>query len=487
MTAPTLPTGDVAVNVTAASATTPTSEKLSLGTKLAYGSGDLGTAIAAGLRAFFLLIFFTDVARLDPAMAGMILLINRVWDAFNDPFIGWLSDRTVTRWGRRRPWILIGALPFGLTFFLLWVVPPFGPTGLFIYYVVVSLLLDTAYTVVNVPYTALTPELTHDYDERTSLNSYRFAFSVGGALISAVLHPIIVSSAPDPRTGYLISGLVWAIVCTVPCFIVFFFTRERPESMEQRPDDSIPVRQQIRIVLANKPYRFVIGLYLASWLALQLVSAILVYYLTYYMGTPERIPVTLLAVQGTSFIFLFVWSAVSRRYDKRLVYVAGATLWLLVQLALYFVQPGQDYLVIPLAALAGAGVAVAYLVPWAMLPDVVDLDEVETGQRREGIFYGFMVLLQKTGIALAIYFVGRALAAAGYITPTDAMPQPVQPESALQAIRFFIGPVPAAILAGSLLLALLYPITRRRHRQILATLAERRAGLQPVPAATAGD
>src|SRR5690606_13258487 len=159
---------------------------------------------------------------------------------------------------------------------------------------------------------------------------------------------------------------------------VFFFTRERPESMEQRPDGSIPLRQQIRIVLANKPYRFVIGLYLASWLALQLVSAILVYYLTYYMGTPERIPMTLLAVQGTSFAFLLVWSAVSRRYDKRLVYMAGATLWLLVQLALYFVRPGQDYLVIPLAALAGAGVAVAYLVPWAMLPDVVDLDEVET-------------------------------------------------------------------------------------------------------------
>lgn len=463
-------------------------EKLSFWTKLAYGSGDLGTAIAAGLRAFFLLIFFTDVARLDPAMAGMILLINRIWDAFNDPFVGWLSDRTVTRWGRRRPWIFAGALPFGLTFFLLWVVPPFSPTGLFFYYVIISLLLDTAYTVVNVPYTALTPELTKDYDERTSLNSYRFAFSVGGALVSAVLHPIIVSSAPDPRTGYLISGLVWAVVCTVPCYIVFFAIRERPQAIEHQAGDSIPLTAQIRIALANRPYRFVIGLYLASWLALQLVSAVLVYYLTYYMGTPERIPITLLAVQGTSFIFLFVWTAVSRRYDKRLVYMVGATLWLIVQLGLYFIRPDQDALVLPLAALAGAGVAVAYLVPWAMLPDVVDLDELETGQRREGVFYGFMVLLQKAGIAIAIYLVGRALATAGYVTPTDAVPVPTQPESALQAIRFFIGPAPAAILAGSLLLALLYPITRTRHRQILDSLAARRAALLPPPlAAPAGD
>lgn len=463
------------------------SEKLSFWTKLAYGSGDLGTAIAAGLRAFFLLIFFTDVARLDPAMAGMILLINRIWDAFNDPFVGWLSDRTVTRWGRRRPWIFAGALPFGLTFFLLWVVPPFGSAGLFVYYVIISLLLDTAYTVVNVPYTALTPELTKDYDERTSLNSYRFAFSVGGALVSAVLHPLIVSSAPDPRTGYLISGLLWAVVCTVPCYIVFFAIRERPEAIEHQAGDSIPLAAQIRIALANRPYRFVIGLYLASWLALQLVSAVLVYYLTYYMGTPERIPITLLAVQGTSFIFLFVWTAISHRYDKRLVYIAGATLWLIVQLGLYFIRPHQDALVLPLAALAGAGVAVAYLVPWAMLPDVVDLDELETGQRREGVFYGFMVLLQKAGIAVAIYLVGRALAAAGYVTPTDAVPVPAQPESALQAIRFFIGPVPAAILAGSLLLALLYPITRTRHRQILDSLATRRAALQPVAMPVVGD
>lgn len=461
------------------------SEKLSFFTKLAYGSGDLGTAIAASLRAFFLLIFFTDVARLDPAMAGLILLINRFWDAINDPFIGWLSDRTVTRWGRRRPWILAGALPFGITFFLLWVVPPLGPTGLFIYYVLVSLLLDTAFTIVNVPYTALTPELTQDYDERTNLNSYRFAFSVGGALLSAVLHPIIVGSAPDPRTGYLISGLVWAVVATIPCFIVFFAIRERPEAMARRPDDSIPLRDQIRIVLSNRPYRFVVALYLTAWLALQLVSAILVYYLTYYMGTPERIPITLLAVQGTSFIFLFVWAAISRRYDKRLVYIAGASLWLLVQLALFFVRPGQDHWVVPLAALAGAGVAVAYLVPWAMLPDVIDLDELETGQRREGIFYGFMVLLQKAGIALAIYFVGQALAASGYITPSDAVPVPVQPESALQAIRYFIGPIPAAILAVSLLIAWLYPITRRRHRHILAQLSALRSGLQPLPDAPA--
>jgi GPH family glycoside/pentoside/hexuronide:cation symporter len=450
------------------------SEKLPFITKLAYGSGDLGTAITAALRGFFLLFFLTDVARLEPASAAAILLIGRIWDAVNDPLVGWLSDRTVTRWGRRRPWLLWGAIPFGLFFFLLWYVPPFDANGLFVYYVVISILLDTAYTVINVPYTALTPELTHDYDERTSLNSYRFAFSVGGALLSAVLHPIIVSNAPDVRTGYLISGMIWAIVSTVPCFIVFFFTKERPESIESAKEEAIPFLEQIRIAFSNVPYRFVIGIYLTSWLALQLVSTVLIYYLTYYLGVPEQIPFTLLAIQGSSFIFLFVWSFVSRRLDKRIVYIIGATIWLLVQMAIYFVRPDQAYLIIPLGVVAGAGVAVAYLIPWAMMPDVIELDELETHRRREGIFYGFMVLLQKAGIAFGIFAVGQALGAAGYVVPSDAMPVPVQPDSALQTIRLFMGPVPAAILFGSLFLAYFYPITRERHAKMLRELEERK-------------
>ena len=460
-------------------------EKLSLLTKLAYGSGDLGTAISAALRGFFLLFFLTDVARISPASAGLILLIGKIWDAFNDPLIGWLSDRTVTKWGRRRPWLLAGAIPFGLSFFLLWLVPPFGDTGKFIYYVIVSILLDTAFTVINVPYTALTPELTHDYDERTSLNSYRFAFSVGGGLVSLVLHPIIVRSFDDVQTGYLISGLVWATLSTIPCFIVFWFTRERPESMNAPQEESIPFFEQIRVAFANVPYRFVIGLYLCSWLALQLIQTVFIYYLTYYMGIPNQLPVTLLAIQATSFVFLFIWSAASRRWDKRIVYLMGASIWLVVLIALYFLRPDQDYLVLPLAALAGAGVAVAYLIPWAMMPDVIELDELKTRRRREGIFYGFMVLLQKTGIALGIFLVSRALDAAGYLTPTDAVPVPVQPTLALDAIRLFIGPIPAAILIVSMVLAYYYPISRIRHAQMLRVLA-RRKQRQLRPAVLAG-
>ena len=165
--------------------------------------------------------------------------------------------------------------------------PPFSDSGKFIYYVAISILLDTFYTIINVPYTALTPELTHDYDERTSLNSYRFAFSVGGALLSAVLHPIIVSHAADIRTGYLISGAIWAIVSTIPCFIVFFNTKERPESSVASHRSAHPFWEQVRIAFANGPYRYVVALYLTSWLALQMVQTVLIFYINYYLRVPD--------------------------------------------------------------------------------------------------------------------------------------------------------------------------------------------------------
>jgi GPH family glycoside/pentoside/hexuronide:cation symporter len=451
-------------------------EKLSTRTKLAYGAGDFGTAIVAALKGFFLLIFLTDVARMNPAAAGSILLLSKIWDAINDPLIGWLSDRTRSRWGRRRPWILFGAIPFGLLFFLLWLTPPLEPTAKYFYYLLIALAGDAAFTVVNLPYTALTPELTHDYDERTSLNSFRFAFSIAGGLIAAVAHPQIVSSFATPQLGYTVSAALWGVLVTLPCFIVFAGTRERPESIQPPAQEGqIPYWEQLRIAFANRPYRFVIGLYLLSWLALQLVQTVIIYFLTYYLRRADQIPLVLLAVQGSSFLCLFIWSQVSRRLDKRVVYILGATIWLVVQLALFFVTPERFGWVLPLAALAGAGVAVAYLVPWAMMPDVIEYDELTTGQRREGVFYGFMVFLQKACLALGIYIVGLVLNWTGYITPTDAVPVPVQPESALEAIRFLMGPVPATILAASLVLVYFYPITRAEHARVRAELARRAA------------
>ena len=180
----------------------PETKKLSFSTKLAYGAGDLGPAITANVLVFFLLYFFTNVAGLAAGTASNILLIGKVWDAINDPIVGVLSDRTSHRWGRRYPWIVYGAIPFGIFFFLQWIVPSKDPTILFWYYVAIAILFNTAYTAVNLPYTALTPEITQDYNERTSLNSFRFSFSIGGSILSLILAQIIFAIVKDDTQKY---------------------------------------------------------------------------------------------------------------------------------------------------------------------------------------------------------------------------------------------------------------------------------------------
>jgi GPH family glycoside/pentoside/hexuronide:cation symporter len=530
-------------------------ETLNLTTKLAFGAGDMGPAITANVLVFFLLPFFTNVAGIPAGLAGMILLIGKIADAINDPIVGVMSDRTTTRWGRRLPWMLWGAIPFGFLFLLQWVVPRFSENetindwGLFGYYVAIAILFNIAYTAVNLPYTALTPELTQDYNERTSLNSFRFAFSIGGSLLSLILAGVIFSAFPeDGIQQYWVLGIITTVLAVIPIFWCALVIQERgqqpilsqsrkkkvggvvtgvagacilygisqaftgsmlrtvvclllgvltlafgltllfyrPESSlsdakatvereRTNTEASIPLLQQFRIAFSNKPFLYVIGIYLCSWLGVQLTASILLYYVVSWMGLSDAAFTTVaLAVQGTALVMLFFWQWVSKKVGKKAVYYLGTVIWIIAQAGLFLLQPGQTFLMYVLAVLAGFGVSVAYLVPWSMIPDVVDLDELNTGQRREGIFYGFMVLLQKFGLAASLFLVGLALEWAGFIETVPGEPIPVQPESALLAIRIAIGPLPTVILILGLILAYFYPISQTVHQEILLKLEERK-------------
>ena len=459
---------DPAVRVTSA---TPTSPPIPFATKLAFGAGDLSPAIATIIPSFFQFFFLTQVAGLNPLMAGSVRAILTVWDAVNDPVIGWLSDRTRSKLGRRRPWILYGAVPFGIIYFLQWLVPPFDDTGKFIYYLIVGLLFNIAFTAVNVPYTALTAELTQDYDERTSLNAFRFAFSIGGSIVAGVLHPLIVERFAPPTTGYLVSGAIWGGLTILPFFWCVAGTREQHSADDVQDENVI---QQFRTALSNRPYLFVIGIYLFSWLAVQFTSTILVPYVTFWLQRPDLIGLMILGVQGSAFVCLFMWNAVSRRIGKKAVYMIGMIFWIGVQAALFFVQPDQSTLALVLAVLAGVGVATAYIVPWSMMPDVIELDELETGQRREGVFYGLMVLLQKFGLAAGQFIIGVVLQNTGFIA-TEGQTNLTQPASALFALRILIGPAPTVILLCGMALTAFYPITKAKHAEILARLATKKA------------
>ncbi|MEM9452429.1 MAG: MFS transporter [Cyanobacteria bacterium P01_E01_bin.6] len=454
---------------------------LSLPTKLAFGAGDMGPAITANVLVFFLLYFFTEVARLPPGLAGSILLVGKISDGINDPIIGYLSDRTESRrWGRRHSWMLYGAVPFGLLFFLQWIVPPLedpaiNPWPLFGYYVVIGVLFNLAFTAVNLPYTALTPELTQDYDERTQLNSFRFAFSIGGSILSVILVILLTGLVPNLKHQYLLIGLTCAVLATAPIYWCIWGTRHQAMAAESRRlsqpvPPTLSFFTQLRIAFANRAFLFVIGIYLCSWLAVQLTAANLKFFVESWLQlSPQVANTAILAVQGTALLMLFVWSTLSQRIGKKAVYGMGMVCWIFAQVGLFFLQPGQLGAMYGLAILSGVGVSTAYLIPWSMLPDVIELDELQTGQRREGIFYAFMVLLQKFGLALGLQLVGWALEWSGYIGGASE-----QPASALLAIRIVVAPLPMMCLLIGLVLAYFYPITKSVHAEILLKLEERR-------------
>lgn len=457
-------------------------KKLNLKTKLAYGAGDLGPAITANISVFFLLVFFTNVAGIPAGLAGSILMVGKIWDAVNDPLVGVLTDRTESkRWGRRLPWLLYGAIPFGIFFFLQWIVPSTNVWVLFWYYVIIGVISQVFYTVVNLPYTAMTPELTQDYDERTSLNSIRFAFSIGGSILSLLLARLIFALIDNRQQQYLALAAVCAVISVLGLFWCVWGTRERVLAFEAKrtqseESESIPFGEQIKIVFNNKPFLFVIGIYLFSWLGVQITASVIPYFVIYCMRLKESdVPTVMIGVQGTALLMLFVWGALSKRVGKKAVYFMGMFLWIIAATGLFFLQPGQIGLMYVLAVLAGCGVSVAYLVPWSMMPDVIELDELQTGQRREGVFYGFMVLLQKFGLAFGLFLVGIALQTSGFQENIPGQTElPIQPDAALSAIRIAVGPIPIGCLIGGLFLTYFYPITREMHAEMLLKLEEKR-------------
>lgn len=463
---------------------------LSFWTKLAFGAGDLGPAITANIIIFFQMVFFTNVAGIPAGLAGSILLVSKIWDAVNDPIVGILTDRTQSKkWGRRLPWLFYGAVPFGFFAFLLWIVPTFGgkPAGvwfLFWYYVLVGAISQAFYTVVNLPYTAMTPELTQDYDERTQLNSYRFAFSIGGSILSLILAKVVFSLIEDRQAQYLVLAGVCSLIAIAALYWCVLGTRRRILAFEARRTQRVevegrsPLQQfsdEVRIAFGNRPFQFVIGIYLCSWLAVQITASIIPYFVVNYMGMKDAdVPTVLIGVQGTALGMLFVWSHLSKRIGKRAVYFMGSGFWIIAQAGLFFLKPDQVGLLYGLAILAGFGVSVAYLVPWSMIPDIIELDELHTGYRREGVFYGFMVLLQKLGLALGLFFVGLSLESSGFQEAIAGQPLPVQPDSALTAIRVAVGPLPTVSLLCGLVLTYFYPITREVHAEIVLKLQARK-------------
>jgi GPH family glycoside/pentoside/hexuronide:cation symporter len=445
-------------------------QKLSRLTKLLYGSGDLGFSMTTTIIGLFILIFLTDVVGISPAMAGVAIFLGKTWDYINDPIIGYISDRTRTRWGRRRPFLLFGALPFGLAFVLVWWKPPIhSDIFLAVYYALAYMVFDTAASFVYMPYFALTPELSSEYDERTSITSFRMFFSIFGSLIAFSIPEIMVGSfTPENSHRVLVMGVTFGLASAAPLFLTFLGTRERKDHMVE---DQPRIIDSLRSVRRNPSALWGLGIYLSTWIAVDIVQFILFFFVKYCIRRESQSSIILGSIFVAAIVALPLWNWVACRLNKRFAYIVGIVFWTVVQLAIIALGSATPLVyILVLCALAGIGVAAAHVLPWSILPDAIEWDELQTGKRNEGLFYSMVTLSHKVAASIAILLVGLLLEAFAY-QPNIAIQQP----QAELAIRLITGPIPAILLCLGILCAVFYPLSREQYHRIVRELEARRA------------
>jgi GPH family glycoside/pentoside/hexuronide:cation symporter len=338
------------------SSANPAASRLSFMTKFIYGLGDWGNTTTATIFGFFFAFFLNNVAGLQPIYAAPVLLAGGIWDAVNDPLIGSLADRVRTRWGRRRPFFLLGAIPFAISFILLWWVPPFDTQlGKAIYYALAYIFFDTMFTIVSVPYAALTPELTDDYDERTRLNGFRAGVSMVGGLIAAVAVPVVVDAFVNKRDGYMLVAIIFGVLAAVPYFLLFFQIKERFSAVAHQMD----IFKGFLITWKNRAFRYASGIYLTSWATISLAGALFQYYVTFWLRMPDKVDIVLGLMMLSTTLFIPVMVVLTNRLNKKRAYILATGFWVVVMLAISFLPQDAGTAVFFLAAAAGVGIASA--------------------------------------------------------------------------------------------------------------------------------
>ena len=446
------------------------SKKLPLGIKFSYGIGDIASNFFIVTTGMYLLFFLTNVVGVNPVLAGTLLLFPKLWDVVSDPIMGAISDVTRSRYGRRRPYLLYGAVPFGISFFILFIAPPFASelaNGLY-----VSLLFAlgcTTFTVINVPYSSMVAEMSDDYNERMSITSFRMTFASVGALLAGGLAMPLVNAGGGGAAGFRLMGAVFGVLMIVTCFICFFGTKKAPTRPPRK--EMPPISEQIRIAARNFPFLMLMSSYFFQALAMGVMMAGFIYYVKYAMKLPETamniaFPIFLV----TGILFIPVWLAVGKRLGKIKSYTIGIVFFSVMMGSLFFTSPSLLWLFYVQIFLAGIGFSSFQLFPFSMLPDTVEYDELQSGMRREGIFSGMWSAGQKTAYSVGPPIVGFALGLSGF---TLEGPQPGSMETGVRAIFCLF---PALMIFLSFLPFSRYKLTEEEFEKVKKQILSRARG-----------
>ena len=452
--------------------------------KIGYGLGDIYGGGSGVVISFYYLIFLTDVVRISPALAGTVILISKVYDFITDPFEGVLSDRTRTVLGRRRPYLLLGIPLIFLSFFALFYPVNFNnETARFIFVIAAYLFFSTVVSIVMLNYNALQSELTLNYHERTSLSSIRIFFSTIASIVAALVPLEIVKAFADVRQGYVAMGIAFGIFFALPFIATVITARERKEF--QKPVEKFNWRELFIDPFRMRTFVTALLMYLFAFVAIDAVSSIVIYYVKYYLNRGSEANYVTGAMLVFQVLSLPLYVRFSKRTSKRTGFLAGALIWMVTMLASFAIGPNSpDLAMYIFAAVVGLGTGGVVVMMYAIFPDIPDVHELKTNQRREAIYSSLVTLFRKFSSALALFAVSNAIGWAGYIRPAEQVvngaskliEQP-QSETFLLVLRLIFALLPILLLAGSIFFTRRYPLTPERHARMNSVLERMRSGL----------
>ena len=436
------------------------SETLTNRVRAGYGIGDYAICLYWSGIGLYLLYFYTDVVGISPILAGWIYALGIGWDAITDPFMGYLAERTKTKMGSYRPFIYYGSIPLALSFVLLFWIPPFEGTALFLFLILVNLIHRSCFTIVSVPYSSLTARITNDSNERTKLTTARMISASFGTLsMSALAFPLIAYfGGADEAFGFLWLAIISGLVAISLLSVTVYSVREK---VDEIVTSNLPNFVSItKTVATNYPFWIVFGCILILGSTGVMFNKNLIYFVKYGLELHEYQGLILGVSSGASFLSLPFWAYLALKIGKRETWLISMTI-AFIGLLLFFYYPiaSLNELLI-LLALIGVGNGAGGVLFWSMLPDTVEYGEWKSGIRTESSLYGFMTFAQKSSIAVAALILGFLLSGIGF------EPNQIQSEETISGMKFMMSWIPICGIIISLVLMYFYPISTKFHGEL---------------------
>jgi len=449
--------------------------------KIGYASGDVASCLYWQTISLYLLYFYTDVFGISAAAAGMMILVTRIWDGVNDPIMGIIADRTESKWGKFRPYIIGLAIPLAVIAVLTFSVPDFGSTGKLVYAYITFILFMMIYTALNIPYSSLLGVITPNPVERTSLSSYKYVGAyLGGLIVSAFLLPMTSFFGKGSETlGWTISMVIFGIVATILFIFTFFITRERVIPIRKERN---PISRDLRDLASNKPWLLLLLTSLSMILFVSIKMNATTYYFKYYVGSQK---VSALWLDGTygfvkitsvfntigmifSILGVFMINWLSKYFDKKNLFIYLFIMSAIISVCYYFLQPEQLFLMMVLQAIGSlVGGPLTPLI-WAMYADTADYSEWKNGRRATGLVFSASTMSQKFGWAFGTVIAGFLLSTIGF------KPHVEQSAEVVHGIRMLMSLIPAVAAVLSVIFIIKYNLNNKIMKVIVGELTEKR-------------